>query len=78
MGDWFDSPSDIALDITIFVAVLGALTWLIKSKVDRIAHEMFPNSGKSMRDAINRIEANSERIEAKLDNHIEWHLDSKD
>lgn len=68
MPDWFNSIDDAPVILLLVTAVIGALTFVINSKVDKVLHEMFPNSGASMRDAINRIET-------KLDNHIEWHMD---
>lgn len=68
MPDWFNDLADVPVIIAIMTAVIGVLTYVIKREVDSVKHEMFPNSGKSMRDAI-------DRIEKKLDDHFVWHMD---
>lgn len=67
MPDWIDTPGEFLTVLTITSLILTALIWLIRA-VYAINHEVRPNSGLSMRDAVNRIEE-------KLDRHIEWHLD---
>lgn len=67
IGDWSDPP----VILTLLVIFSGALLWVIKREGEAVQHEMQPNSGKSMRDAVNRIEE-------KLDQHIQWHLDRKE
>lgn len=74
MPDWFNDLADIPVILTIMTAVVATLSWIIKREVSQVKHEMFPNSGKSMRDAVDRMEARQIRIEEKLDDHIEWHL----
>ena len=76
MPDWFNEMSDIPVLITITIAVLGVLGYVINSKIDKVLHEMFPNSGKSMRDAIDTANRGIESLDAKLDSHIQWHLDN--
>lgn len=71
MPDWFNDLADIPVILTIMTAVVAALSWIIKREVGQVKHEVFPNSGQSMRDAI-------DRIETKLDTHIEWHLTHRD
>jgi hypothetical protein len=68
MPDWLDSPSEAVTIIAITSAVFGSLFWLIDVRVGKILHAVTPNSGASMRDAV-------DRIEAKLDTHIQWHLE---
>ena len=68
MPEWLDSPSEAVTILTIVSAVFGGLFWLIDVRVGKILHEVTPNSGASMRDAV-------DRIEAKLDTHIQWHLE---
>jgi|TARA_R110000868_G_scaffold234721_1_gene488416 hypothetical protein len=68
MPEWLDSPNEVVTIITIVSAVFGGLFWLIDVRVGKILHEVTPNSGKSMRDAV-------DRIENKLDTHIQWHLE---
>lgn len=71
MPSWIDDWSDPAVVLTVLVIFFGALLWVIKREVGAVQYEMQPNSGKSMRDAVNRIEE-------KLDQHIQWHLDHKE
>ena len=68
MPEWLDSPNEVVTIITIVSAVFGGLFWLIDVRVGKILHEVTPNSGASMRDAV-------DRIENKLDTHIQWHLE---
>ena len=68
MPEWLDSPCEVLTILTIVSALFGSLFWLIDIRVGKILHEVTPNSGKSMRDAV-------DRIEVKLDNHIQWHLE---
>ena len=76
MPDWLDTPGELLTIVTITSIVLAALMWLIKA-VSAIQHETKPNSGMSMRDSINRIEASVDRLNDKLDGHITWHLDKE-
>ena len=76
MPDWLDTPGELLTVVTITSIVLAALMWLIKA-VSAIQHETKPNSGMSMRDSINRIEASVDRLNDKLDGHITWHLDKE-
>lgn len=77
MPDWLDTPGEFLTILIITSMVLAALIWLIKA-VSAIQHETKPNSGLSMRDSINRIEASVDRLNDKLDGHITWHLDNKE
>lgn len=74
MIDWVNSPAEILTILSIAAIVVAALTWLIKA-VQAIAHETKPNSGASMRDAIDRIERTVDKLNDKLDGHIDWHMD---
>ena len=76
MPDWLDTPNEALIIISITAALFAGLMWLIKA-VSAIQHETKPNSGASMRDAIDRIEKNIDRLTDKLDGHIEWHLDKE-
>lgn len=77
MPDWLDTPGEFLTILSITTIVLAALMWLIRA-VSAIQHETKPNSGLSMRDSINRIEASVDRLNEKLDGHIDWHLERKD
>lgn len=71
MPDWFNDLADVPVIILIMTTFLGVLSWVIKREVGAVKHEVFPNSGTSMRDAV-------DRIEKKMDDHIEWHLTHRD
>lgn len=68
MPVWFDSPSELLVIAGLCSAVFGALFWVIDARIGKVIHAVTPNSGVSMRDAV-------DRIETKLDNHIQWHLE---
>ena len=55
-----------ALLVTILIAVV-AMTFKVTSTLNRIEHQLFPNSGKSLRDRVDRIEHQVERIADHLD-----------
>lgn len=74
MIDWVNSPAEILTVLSIAAIVVAALMWLIKA-VQAIQHETKPNSGSSMRDAIDRIERTVDKLNDKLDGHIDWHMD---
>lgn len=76
MPDWIDTPGEIGAVVAIMATVLASLAWLIKAQI-AMSHEMKPNSGSSMRDAVNRIEDHIVRIEEKIDHHVTWHLEEK-
>lgn len=76
MPDWLDTPGEFLTVIVISSMVLAALIWLIKA-VSAIQHETKPNSGLSMRDSINRIEASVNKLNDKLDGHIDWHMNKE-
>lgn len=70
LPNWFDDFADVPVILTVMTAFFTGLFWVIRKEVNSIKHEMFPNSGKSMRDAI-------DRIENKVDSHIEWHMNKE-
>jgi hypothetical protein len=76
MPEWLDSPGEFLTVLSITALVFAALMWLIKA-VSAIQHETKPNSGLSMRDSIDRIEKNVDKLNEKLDGHISWHLDKE-
>lgn len=51
--------------VAIGATILGGLLWMIRAQVSML-REFRPNGGQSMRDQLNRIEA-------RLDNHIDNH-----
>lgn len=72
------------------IAISGAIALLhrvffkkLNSQLDAINKELHPNHGSSLRDVVNRIEEaqkeikqDAKEIRAKVDDHIEWHLDN--
>lgn len=69
MPEWIDSPGEFLTVLLIAAALFGGLSWLIRA-VAALQHETSPNSGKTLRDAV-------DRIETKLDRHIEWHINKE-
>lgn len=67
-----DSPSDIAVLVTIGAAILAGLLWLIRAQV-ALLKEFRPNGGGSTRDALNRIETDVRDLRTRLDNHMDNH-----
>ena len=58
----------------VFATILGSVREGRRSlddRLDAIEHELFPNSGGSLRDAIDRTERHGARTEEKIDDHIE-------
>jgi hypothetical protein len=55
--------------LAIVTAIISGLVWLIRSQL-AMQKQFQPNGGQSVRDSLNRIEA-------KVDNHIDWHMDRK-
>ena len=56
--------------VAIVTGLLGGLIWIVNKQVATLLAEHKPNGGTSMKDQLNRIEK-------KVDNHIDWHLDKK-
>ena len=77
MPDWIDSPTELATILGIGATTVGVLFWIVRTKVNEVLHETKPNSGTSMRDAVDRIESHIVRIEKKVDGHVQWHLEKE-
>lgn len=71
MPEWFNDLADVPVILTGMTAFFAGLMWVIKREVTAVKHEVYPNSGKSLRDTV-------DRIEHKLDRHIEWHLSKEE
>ena len=56
--------------LAIVTAIISGLVWLIRSQL-AMQKQFQPNGGQSVRDSLNRIEA-------KVDKHIDWHMDRAD
>ena len=68
------SPADFVPFIVIATALLAGLLWMIKAQVS-LQKEFKPNGGASTRDSLNRIEVDLRDLRAKIDDHVQWHLD---
>ena len=77
MPEWIDTPVEVATILAIGASGIGILFWIVKAKVNEVLYETRPNSGTSMRDAVDRIEQHIVRIERKIDGHVQWHLEEK-
>lgn len=67
------SPAELLPLIAIGSAALGGILWVIKSQI--AMHKAFqPNGGSSVKDQLNRIEADVRDVRLKVDDHITWHL----
>ena len=60
--------------IVIATALLAGLLWMIKAQ-DSLQKEFKPNGGASTSDSLNRIEVDLRELRAKIDDHVQWHLD---
>ena len=68
------SLTDFVPFIVIATALLAGLLWMIKAQVS-LQKEFKPNGGASTRDSLNRIEVDLRELRAKIDDHVQWHLD---
>lgn len=68
MIEWLDTPGEVGAVVSIVAVVMASLVWLIRA-VTAMNRQFRPNGGSSARDQLNRIEA-------KLDAHLAWHLDN--
>jgi hypothetical protein len=72
-----DTPGALLAVLSIFGLLLSGLIFVIDARISRIKKEMTPNGGTSMRDVLDRIEAQNTKLEEQLDHHITWHLENK-
>jgi len=77
MGWNLDTPGALLAVISIFGFAFSALIFVIDARINRITKEMKPNGGTSMRDVLDRIEKQNEKLEEQFDHHITWHLEEK-
>ena len=66
--EWLDSPPEILTMLSIAGIIMGALFWIIDSRLGKLLREFKPNGGSSVKDQL-------DRIESKIDGHLNWHLD---
>lgn len=64
-------PGEILTFLSIGGVIVGALFFIIDARLSRMSREFKPNGGTSVRDQLNRIEA-------KLDGHLDWHIRGKE
>ena len=69
-----DNPAQVLTLLSIGTVILGALFWIIDSRLNKVMREFQPNGGASVRDALDRIERKVDAVEAKVANHIDWHM----
>ena len=65
----------VAVSVTVITTLLGGLLWIIKAQVSSMRKDLLPNGGSSTKDQLNRIEADVRDVRAKVDDHIQWHLE---
>jgi len=63
-------PAEVLTMLSIGGVVLGVLFWIIDSRLAKVQREFQPNGGTSVRDQL-------DRIETKIDRHIDWHMNQK-
>jgi hypothetical protein len=68
-----DNPADLIPIIGIITALLAGIGWIVKSQL-AMQRAFQPNGGTSVKDQLNRIEADVREVRTKVDDHISWHL----
>jgi hypothetical protein len=68
------NPEQILTYLTIAGVIIGALFFLIDSRINKVLAEFKPNGGASVRDQLDRIEKKVDDLEDKIEGHIDWHL----
>jgi len=75
--------------ISVLTSIVLGVRWLVKHYFDEIKHELKPNSGKSIKDQVNRMELDilkltdqntagdefHQKLESKLDNLTHMFID---
>jgi hypothetical protein len=64
---------DLANYSTATAPVMALIVWLGRVLWMKIRHELKPNSGSSLRDAIDRIEHMVTETQHELEKHISYH-----
>ena len=74
-------PDQILTLLSIGSIVLGALFWIIDSRLNKVLAQFKPNGGTSVKDQLDRIESKVDTlehkvgtVEKKVDGHIDWHM----
>jgi hypothetical protein len=68
-----DEPSDLIPLIIIFTALLSGIGWIIRSQL-AMQKAFQPNGGSSVKDQLNRIESQVQKVSDRVDDHIDWHM----
>lgn len=66
--DWLDSPQEVLTLLSIGGVIVGVLFYVIDTRLNKVLKEFKPNGGSSVKDQL-------DRIESKVDGHLQWHLD---
>jgi hypothetical protein len=87
--EWLNSAGEWQAVLAIGVILLGGLMWLIRNEIakrprdDNAAAELVADHGKTLRDAVDRIEhaqlelhTDIRTIAANLQRHLEHHLNA--
>ena len=53
--------------ISVITGVSAGIRWLVRHYFDDIKHELKPNGGSSIKDQVNRLEVNHEKLDGKVD-----------
>jgi hypothetical protein len=53
--------------ISIITSIAFGVRWLVKHYFDAIKAELKPNGGSSLKDQVNRLEAQHSRLDSKVD-----------
>lgn len=56
------SAQEWSIDITLFIALAGFCTTVLRFYIKAVLHELIPNGGNSLRDRIDFIEARQQHI----------------
>lgn len=69
---FFSQGTALIIEILMGIATIVSfavisIKWLTKHYFDEIKAEFKPNGGSSLRDQVNRLEANHSRLEEKID-----------
>ena len=66
----------VSVSLAIVTTLLGGLMWVVKAQVPAMRKDLQPNGGSSVKDQLNRIEADVRDVRMKVDDHIDWHMDN--
>jgi hypothetical protein len=65
---FIESAAAITVSIvSILTSIALGVRWLVKHYFDEIKSELKPNGGSSLKDQVNRLEAQHNKLESKVD-----------